>query len=143
MLNSKSINLKNYQTKMKLTTQHTRAIELLALGETGRSTAQKLGVSEETVSRWKSDFDFMAALNSLLQDNKEAVQARLRSLSEVALETIESVMNDPDVPAKERLMASFKVLELSNINATAIGSNNPEVLEKEKQSKDFLESLSM
>ena len=128
---------------MKLTTQHTRAIELLALGETGRSTAQKLGVSEETVSRWKSDFDFMAALNSLLQDNKEAVQARLRSLSDVALQTIESVMRDPETPAKEKLSASFKVLELTSINAPEIGSDNPAKLKQKKQSYDFLESLSV
>jgi len=127
---------------MKLTTQHHRAIELMALGENGRSVAQTLGLSEETVSRWKSDFDFSAVLNSVLQENKEVIQARLSSLSNIALQTIESVMNNDATPAKERLMASFKILELSNISAADIGSKNPKILEEQKANDDFLESLS-
>jgi len=128
---------------MKLSPQHHQTISLLATGMTNKSVAKELGLAPETISRWKSDFDFKAELNALLHDNQQAQQERLRALSSTALETIEAIMTDPNAPPKDKLTAALKVLELTQLVPERIGYSNPEVLAQESENNKFLESLAL
>ena len=47
---------------MKLNPTHYLAIDMLACGESNKAIAEKLNVAPETVSKWRGDFDFQAAL---------------------------------------------------------------------------------
>jgi len=128
---------------MKLTPQHHKAIELLASGTNVKSVAKELGIAPETVSRWRGDFDFQAALNTLLHESQSATRERLRHLSSVALDTVEEILTDCEAPHKDRLQAAFKVLELTKTSAGHVGSSDASVLKREKEQNDLLESYGM
>ena len=128
---------------MKLSPQHRQAISLLATGMTNKATAEELGLAHEPISRWKSDFDFRAALNELLQENQAASQQRLQSLTATALTTIEQVMTDPNAPPRERISVALKIIELVKLTLDRIGSSSPEVLAQEDENNKFLESLAL
>ncbi len=128
---------------MKLTAKHHLAISFLASGLNNKETAEEIDVTPEAISRWKADFDFKAELNSLLKVAQEEAQNKLRSLSSLALSTIEEIIQDIDLPAKDRLNASIKVLELMNVKAGVIGSTNASVLKSEKEQSELLESYNL
>ena len=118
-------------------------VTLLARGSNGKDTAEKLGVTTETVSRWRSDFDFQAALNQLLIEAQQESKDKLRHLSSVALATLEDLMSDLDTSAKDRLTAALKILEITNVKTGVIGSTNANVLKSEKEQDDLLESYNL
>jgi len=128
---------------MKLTPQHHRAIELFTTGMNNKGVADAVNVTPECVSRWMADFEFKGALNELLSSNQEATRERLRHLSIIALETIESLMIDIETPARDRLTAALKVIELSDVKVGRVGSSNAEVLAKEEENNKFFESLAI
>jgi len=78
----------------------------------GRQAAFQVGVSEESVSRWRKDPDFLMELNARLKENQDAIQEKLRHLSTTALRVIEEIMIDPESAARDRLAASSKILDL-------------------------------
>jgi len=100
---------------MKIRAQHHKAIILLSEGMNNLGVAKVLGIAPETVSRFKSDVNFQTELNKVLEENQKAAQERLKSLAGVALDTIEAIMKDEEAPAKDRLTASLKVIELINL----------------------------
>tara|TARA_R110002073_G_scaffold97431_1_gene224117 strand:- start:96 stop:455 length:360 start_codon:yes stop_codon:yes gene_type:complete len=102
-----------------------QAILLLAMGKTGVQVAEQLQVTPKTVSTWRSDPEFRAELNKHLLDIKSAHSEHLRSLCTTALQTIENCLNDDKVPVKEKLAASFKVLQLGQMSPSRIGSSDP------------------
>ena len=126
---------------MKLTAQNLKAIELLASGVNGKDTSEKIGVTPETISRWRSDFAFQAELNKLLVIAQQESSDKIRHLATVALDTLETLITDTDTPPKEKLTASIKILELVNVKSCSIGSTNATVLEKEYQQDKLLESF--
>ena len=128
---------------MKLSEKHHLAITLLATGLNSKETAEQIGVTPEAISRWKADFDFKAELNSLLKVAQEEAQNKLRFLSSLALSTIEEIILDAEAPHKERLTASLKILELVKIKQPLVGSTNPQVLIKDKEQDDLLESYNL
>jgi len=128
---------------MKLTPRHNKAIELLASGATVKNVAEKLGIAPETVSRWRGDFDFQAALNALLHESQTAARERLWHLSGVALDTVEEILTDSEAPPKDRLQAAFKVIQITETSAGHVGSTNAAVLKREKEQSDLLESYGM
>jgi transcriptional regulator with XRE-family HTH domain len=128
---------------MKLSEKHHLAITLLATGLNSKETAEQIGVTPEAISRWKADFAFKAKLNTLLKGAQEEAQNKLRYLSSLALSTLEEIIQDIDLPAKDRLNASIKVLELMNVKAGVIGSTNASVLKSEKEQSELLESYNL
>ncbi len=125
---------------MKLTPQHHKAIILLSEGLNNKEVAEQLKLAPETISRYKADFNFKAELNSLLNANLEAQQDKLRSLTSVALETIESVLVDNEAPHRDKITAAFKVLELTRLKQGRIGSSNPTTLQKQSEEDSLLDS---
>jgi len=126
---------------MKLSAQHLKAIEALAMGENNKVVAEKLNLAPETVSRWLADFEFKARLNSLIEESHQATKDRLRHLSSVALETIEEIMSDSEAPPLVRVTASLKILELTKLKCGAIGSDNPEVLKKREEEDSLMRDM--
>jgi hypothetical protein len=125
---------------MKLNAQHHQAITLLSEGLTNKSVAEKLDVAQETVSRWKADYDFQAELNKVLNANHASSQEKLRHLSSIALSTIEAVLLDDEPPPRDKVTAAFKVLEITRFRQGNIGSTNPAALEKQAQDDKLLDS---
>jgi len=118
---------------MKLKPVHHRAILLMAEGTTNKAIAEQLKVAPETVSSWKGDYDFKASLNKLLQANNAEMQDRLRHLSGIALTAIESVIIDPETPAKDRLTAALKVIEITQLETRDISVSDSKVLKAQAQ----------
>lgn len=110
-----------------------QAILLLATGKTGAQVAEQLKVTPKTISTWRHNPEFQAELNKHLLDIKEAHSERLRSLCTTALQIIENSLNDENVPVKEKLAASFKLLELGRVKPSLIGSTDPFELALDKK----------
>jgi len=125
---------------MKLSSQHHQAITLLSEGLNNKELAERLSVAPETVSRWKGEFNFQAELNKALKANHEAQREKLRLLSGVALTTIESVMLDEEAPHKDKLTAAFKVLELTKLRQSNLGSGNPLALQQQHEEAKLLDA---
>jgi len=125
---------------MQLNPTHYLAIDMLMTGASNKEIAKKLKVAPETVSKWRSDFNFQAELNAQLKNNLEESQERLRHLTGVALDTIENVMTDKETPAKERLTASLKIIEITRLTQSRIGSTDPDILAKEYDNDKLLDS---
>ena len=128
---------------MKLSPQHHKAIESLAMGENNKNVAEKLGIAPETVSRWRSDFEFQAAMNAIIEETQKTAKDRLRYLSGVALETIESVMLDSEAPQATRVSAAFKVLELTRVRFAPIGSQDSRVLAKRQAEDEYMNNIGL
>lgn len=119
----------------ELSEQQLAAAAMLASGKTGKATAEALDVSEGTVSRWRQQPAFEAAVNRVLTDAHDAARDRMRSLVTAAMDIIAGAMDDPDVPAKDRLSAAFKVLDLCGVGDLArepVGPVDPETVEAER-----------
>jgi len=127
---------------MKLTEKHHRAIGLMILGMKGIDIGAKLNIAPETVSRWRSDFDFQAELNRRLQENQQAARDRLRALTDTALEAFEDILSN-SADDKARLAAATKVLELAKLSAPAIGSCNPKALQRDDEMNRALEEFNL
>ena len=128
---------------MKLTEKHHAAIELMITGMKGVDIGAKLDTAPETISRWRADYDFQAALNARMKENQQAMQDRLRSLADSALTSIESIMNDAGVDDKTRLTAACKVLELTRLKPAAIGSTNAKSLKNDDEMTKALEEFNL
>ena len=125
---------------MKLNNQHHKAIELLATGSNGKEAAEKLGVAQETISRWRADFEFQAALNKLLEAVQRESSDKLRYMATLALTTLESIMTDTDTPARDKLTACIKILEIGNVKPIDIGSTKASVLENKQRQAEMFET---
>lgn len=117
-----------------------QAILLFSTGKSCVEVANELNVTPKTISVWRSSPEFRAELNSHLLDIKQANSERLRSLCMKALATVEEVMLHENTPAKEKLTAAFKVLELGKVSPGSIESSNPDTL---RMNDSFNETLFM
>ena len=99
-----------------------QAIILMAEGKMCREVAEALEVTPKTISAWRADPDFKAALNLHLHNIQEAHSEILRNLQGLALKTIEDCLNDPELPVKDELAAAFKTLELGKTTIAQPGS---------------------
>ncbi len=128
----------------KLTELQQRAAELVAAGLTGRQIAETLDNSEFTVSRWRQDPAFIASVNGILRDSREAARERLRSLVGKAVDTIEASLNDAELSASERLKAAFKIIEMVGIHADEpIGPVSADVIKHQREEHDLFEAIGL
>ncbi len=123
---------------MKLKPIHHQAILLFAANCKNKDIAEKLKVAPETISVWRNDYAVQAEINKILEANNKAASDKMRSLSMVALETIESVLVDNKAPHRDRLTAAIKVLELNRVSQSRIGATNAAVLAKEAEEDKLL-----
>jgi len=128
---------------MKLDAKHFKAINFMCMGMSNAETARELNVCPETISKWRSDFDFKARLNASLKENDEFIREKMRLLSTKAVDSLVSVLDDPETPAQDKITASLKVLEINKVSQGYIGSSNAKTLEQEKKQDDFLEEYNL
>ena len=90
---------KAYQPNYELTPDQAAALDLLLSGQTITAAAAVVGVTRETVSRWRnSDPTFQAAYNAAIQSAYEANQKKLIDARGKALDLLASMV-DSDDPA--------------------------------------------
>ena len=99
---------------------------LLAAGESGKVVAEKLNVAPETISRWRKQPEFEAYLNDFLLDAHEATKNRLRGVATQALDVVETLMQDSQVPARDRLSTALKILKMIGACHEKIGPTDAE-----------------
>ena len=103
--------IKNAQDAV-VTGQQSQAITLLLAGKTQVDVALEVGVACETVNRWlHGDAVFVAAYNAARLELWLANSARLRDLSTTAIDTIATILNDPNEASAIRLRAAVMVLK--------------------------------
>jgi len=103
----------------EVTEAQTLAAQLLALGRTGRSVAEQLGIREETVSRWKQRPEFRAAVNLYVKQVEEVVLNRFRAVSGLALDVLEQALRSDEVPLAERAGVAERFIGQRRLGDTA------------------------
>jgi hypothetical protein len=89
---------KAYQPKVyELTPDQAAALDLLLSGQTITAAAAAVGVTRETVSRWRnSDPAFQAGYNAALQSAYDATTARLLDARGKALDRLAALVDHAD-----------------------------------------------
>jgi AcrR family transcriptional regulator len=96
------------------TGKHERAITALVAGATMQAAAAAAGVDRTTLWRWmREDAMFIWAYNQARADQRDAVQAELRSLAADALAVVRGMLQDDEAPPALRLRAAMAVLEVA------------------------------
>lgn len=93
------------------TTEHTEAVLVAALGSGAsyQRAAEIAGVGKATVTRRMADAGFRARVDVLRRDHVRRVEIRLGDLSCLAIDTLEELLVDTDIPA-HRLGAAKAIL---------------------------------
>lgn len=96
------------------TGKHERAITALIAGATMQAAATAAGVDRTTLWRWmREDAMFIWAYNQARADQRDAVQAELRSLATDALAVVRGMLQSDETPPALRLRAAMAVLEVA------------------------------
>ena len=98
-------------TESPLTGQQVQCIGQLVTGRRQSQIAAELGIAEETISRWKNEPVFQAALNAAIQESYMAVVGATRTAATEALETVISLMQNA-TDERTRLSAALQLLRL-------------------------------
>ena len=85
------------------------AVQLVAQGRSGKEIARELSVTEETVSRWKKQPEFIALVNDLLGQLRDTTQQKMRNLVLLALDILEKELFNED--NKNSLNIALKILK--------------------------------
>ena len=111
----------------ELNSNQIQAAQLLASGKSITDTAEEVGVSRQTIHDWqKNNYVFIAELNSLKLEIREAGRQALQSSIALAVDTINSIMSNSDNDLA-RLKAAHDILYRTGIfKPESIGSINPE-----------------
>lgn len=93
-----------------LTAQQWQAVALLVAGKKQVEIAETLGVTQETISRWRNGPLFAAALNLAVRDAYAATIGEVRGLVKDAVAALKECMYSED--ERLRLSAALAVLRL-------------------------------
>ena len=127
---------------IKLNQNQLLAIPLVAQGVSGKNVAQKIQVTEETVSRWKKLPEFQAEVNALLKECRDETQHKLRSLVNTALEVIKDELENSN--SDQRITIALKILQNMKLNTylyEEIGSSKAENVKSKMWNEDFAEKF--
>lgn len=98
-------------TDPELPTDRAQAIEMLTEGHKASEVARVLDVNKSTLTKWKKDPRFRAALARARAEAVEAVRGRAAALATKALDTLAAAMDDPEAPLSVRVSAARIILE--------------------------------
>jgi len=93
-----------------LTAQQWRAVQLLVSGMRQVDVANELDMAQETLSRWRSQPMFAAALNATIKDCWRTTVDEVRQVASEAVDVLRSCLKSGD--DKVRLRAALAVLDL-------------------------------
>ena len=127
-----------------LTAQQWQAIAMLAGGARQIDVATQLGVRQETVSRWKTDVRFQAALNLAIREHYAAIEGTVRSAASEAVDVLRETLRSDD--PRLRLSAALSVLRLhsgytvdvSSLPSTPADVARAEMAEREAKARQDL-----
>lgn len=129
---------------MKLNENQILATQMVASGMKGKEIATKLKKTEETISRWRQLPEFEAAVNKIKKDVMNSATDRLRELVNKAISRLEEGLDSDDLPIKDKVNASLKLLDLCGMKqliTEEIGPIDPEIVEKKKYHDEFINSI--
>jgi hypothetical protein len=87
------------------------AIRLLVAGFTVKTTARRLNLRASTLMLWAKDKEVQAAMARGKEHRQTMVRQRLETAAETAVDALVSLVDDPDVPARDRVKASEAILD--------------------------------
>ena len=139
MPSSNMVNLRQGRVNMaeakseKLNKKQLDVMELLLIGESQRVAAERIGVAEETVSRWCNHNDaFEAELQRRRQDTWDASRDRLLSLSVKALDVLEEIVTAPE-GENAALRASLAIVKALGMDQGGRPEDSAAVVREKKQ----------
>src|SRR5215510_7648941 len=95
----------------KLSHKQERAIAALLVAPSVTAAAQQIGVNENTLLRWLKDATFQAAYREARRSVVQHAITQVQRATGEAVETLRTVMQDPDAPASARVSAAKAILE--------------------------------
>lgn len=103
----------------KLTRKMEQALAALLVHPTIPEAAQAVGVAESTLWRWLQREDFQTRYKEVRHEAVSRAVARLQQISQKAVDALEEIIGNPDVPASARVSAAKMVVELA-VKATEV-----------------------
>jgi AcrR family transcriptional regulator len=94
-----------------LTPKQHQAISAMLVSKTMLEAAEMANVSPKTLYRWLEDSTFKLALLDAEGEIIDAVTRRLISLSDTAIDTVETILKDEKATANLKLRAAQTVLD--------------------------------
>jgi hypothetical protein len=91
------------------------AARMLAQGKRAKTVAAELGVSPETISRWRREHAFIAMQNELHGEAHDDARDRLRAVVNDAVDVLQNLLHDESTPPKVKLETSMAVLRIVGI----------------------------
>jgi transcriptional regulator with XRE-family HTH domain len=111
-----------------LTPQQLEALELLSQGHTQQATADKIGASRRTITRWLKDEEFSQALQGIkgaqfvvnpeilpVSDSPSAIWRKLNSLVPTVIREVEAILTNPDTRTADKLKAAQLLAKWSGL----------------------------
>ena len=94
----------------KLNDNQQKALPLLLMGENNKNVANKLGVDENTIYRWRNDPNFKNILNEMRRQSLESIERQLHSLGSKAITELTFLLENA-TNENNKLKASTFILE--------------------------------
>ena len=106
--------------KIPLSIEQLNAIDFLIKGKTDQETAEAVGVTRETVNRWRNQHPFFKAeLNRKRKEIWQTAHERLRSLAISAVEILEKALY------QENFKVAIEVLKILSIHSEVKPPSDP------------------
>ena len=119
-------------TSELLSEAQARAAQLIALGRSGRSVADELGVHPSTLSGWRQSPEFRALVNAILSEAQTATRNKLTHAGNVALDVLIQVMKSKTASDRDKLSAAAHVLGIVSPSPAQPGpTTGRELIEQE------------
>ena len=132
-----------------LTVAQLKALGPLASGVAISRVAEAAGVDRTTVYRWlREDAAFVAEFNRHKEESLDAIQTQLRSMAQLAVGVLRSILEDDKAPATVRLRTALAVLgSVGGIQSPEIGETDVRDIEhawtlgRERQFRELKDTL--
>ena len=112
-----------------------RAIEMLLTGMPVTKIAQKLSIDRKTLYEWRKNPVFQAEYNRRMMEASEAMDQRLRRLSEKAIDVVEKHLDEGSLQAATALLKLAATMPKPKLEV------DPQKILKRKVEDDYLDSL--
>jgi adenylosuccinate synthase len=98
----------------ELSTRQNKAIPLLVLGNTQKSVAETIGVTERTLGNWMKDSVFRKELKVSLVDYQERALLHAFNIQEASISEMKKIMQSEESTNSEKMQAAKILLSQGN-----------------------------
>ena len=110
-----------------------RSIEMLLTGMSVTQIAQKIGIDRKTLYEWRKNPVFQAEYNRRMMEASEAMDQRLRRLSDKAVDVVEKHLSEGSLQAATALLKLVAAMPKQKL------STNPQILLRNDVERNVLE----